>query len=175
MASSAAPRATPINAGHRYGPTGRAELTSLCTAREPVSVVLAADDALAAADAVDPAALSGLPLAIVPRAGNPWLHDHYVRGLTARGTRVTLARQGVVRLDRLVPLVLAGAAIGLTTPGPAADLPRGVVHRPLAGTPLLAEQHLVWRAGTTDTAVPALVEVTRELVALGALSGPPRP
>ncbi|WP_328310888.1 LysR substrate-binding domain-containing protein [Actinomycetospora sp. NBC_00405] len=167
-----------LDVGHTWQPELTGELTSLCTARERLVVVVAAGDPLAAEDAVDPVALSGRPLALVPRATNPWVHDHYVRELTARGTRVTVARQHAVRLDRLLPLVLARTAIGLTTERAAAGVAgTGAVSRPLAGPPLLVEHRLVWRADTSDTAVLALVDVVRELVDGGALglSAPPPP
>jgi DNA-binding transcriptional LysR family regulator len=167
-----------LDVGHTWQPELTGELTSVCTARERLVVVVAAGDPLAAEDAVDPVALSGRPLALVPRATNPWVHDHYVRELTARGTRVTVARQHAVRLDRLLPLVLAGTAIGVTTERAAAGVAgTGAVSRPLAGAPLLVEHRLVWRADTTDTAVLALVDVVRELVDGGALglSAPPPP
>ncbi|GAA4793793.1 LysR family transcriptional regulator [Actinomycetospora chlora] len=162
--------------GHVWQPALPPELTSLCTTRERIVVVVGADDPLAAAGAVDPVALSGRPLALVPRRTNPWVHDHYVRELTARGTRVTVARQDAVRLDRLLPLVLAGTAIGLTTERAAAGVAgTGAVALPLEGPPLLVEHHLVWRADTADVAVLAVVDVVRELVAEGALSAPPPP
>ncbi len=167
-----------LDVGHTWQPEPTGELTSLSTARERLVVVVAAGDPLADEVAVDPVALSGRPLALVPRATNPWVHDHYVRELTARGTRVTVARQHAVRLDRLLPLVLAGTAIGLTTERAAAWVAgTGAVSRPLAGPPLLVEHRLVWRADTTDTAVLALVDVVRELVDGGALgvSAPPPP
>jgi hypothetical protein len=158
--------------GYAWQPDPAPGLATLCTARERLVVVVAADDELAGAVAVDPAALSGRPLALVPRRSNPWVHDHYVRELTARGARVTVARQDAVRLDRLLPLVLAGTAIGVTTERAAAGVAgTGAVARPLAGDPLLVEHHLLWRADTTDAAVLALVDVVRGLVAEGAFSG----
>ena len=66
-------------------------------------------------------------------------------GCAPRGADVVVAHDAE-RLDRLVPLVLSGVAIGITQ-GRAvgAGLPPGVVARPLAGDDLLVEHRLVWR------------------------------
>jgi DNA-binding transcriptional LysR family regulator len=146
-----------LDAGWVWEPELPPELDSALVGREPAMIVLAADDLLAAADDVDPAALSGRPLAVVPREVNPWLHDRFVAGLRERGADVA-ATHDAVRLDRLVPLVLAGVAFGITQGRAlAGGIPPGVVARPLAGEPLLVEHRLVWRR---DANVPWLAALT---------------
>ncbi|HEY2191703.1 MAG TPA: LysR family transcriptional regulator [Actinomycetospora sp.] len=146
-----------LDAGWVWEPALGPELDSALVGRELAVIVLAADDPLAAGDELEPAALSGRPLAVVPREVNPWLHDRFVAGLRERGADVT-ATYDAVRLDRLVPLVLAGAAFGITQGRSlAGGVPPGVVARPLAGEPpLLVEHRLVWRRDATDPAVARL-------------------
>jgi DNA-binding transcriptional LysR family regulator len=146
-----------LDAGWVWEPELPPELDSAVVGREPVVIVLAADDPLAGGEDVDPAALSGRPLAVVPREVNPWLHDRFVAGLRERGADVSPTHEAV-RLDRLVPLVLAGAAFGITQGRSlAGGVPPGVVALPLAGVPLFVEHRLVWRRDATDPAVARLV------------------
>ncbi len=149
-----------LDAGWVWEPALPPELDSALVGREPAVIVLAADDPLAAGDELDLAALSGRPLAVVPREVNPWLHDRFVAGLRERGADVG-ATHDAVRLDRLVPLVLAGAAFGITQGRSlAGGVPPGVVARPPAGEPLLVEHRLVWRRDSTDPALARLVELS---------------
>jgi DNA-binding transcriptional LysR family regulator len=149
-----------LDAGWVWQPEVPPALDSVVVGREPAVLVLRADDPLAAAEEVDPVALSGRPLAVVPRAVNPWLHDRFVAGLRERGADVAATREAV-RLDRLVPLVLAGVAFGITQRRAlAAGVPAEVAVRPLAGEPLLVEHRLVWRRDDPDPAA-------RRLAALG--------
>jgi DNA-binding transcriptional LysR family regulator len=134
-----------LDAGWVWEPELPPDLDSALVGREDAVLVLAADDPLAADDEVDPTALSGRPLAVVPRSVNPWLHDRFVAGLRERGADVTAAHEAL-RLDRLVPLVVSGVAFGITQRRSlSGGVPPGVVVRPLAGEPLLVEHRLVWR------------------------------
>ncbi|MFC9842574.1 LysR family transcriptional regulator [Streptomyces sp. NPDC060223] len=145
------------------------DLDSLLVAREPLVVALAAGHPLAASEAIDPVQLSHQPLVIVERKVNPWLHDHFVRQLEARGTTVTLHR-GISSLDRLLPLVVSGSAIGLTTTGAATARPfAGVVYRPFNDPGPYADHRIVWRRDTASPAVAALVDIVRELRDTGGL------
>jgi DNA-binding transcriptional LysR family regulator len=118
-----------LDLGFGWTPELTGDLTALLVSREPLVVALAADHPLAAAPAVDPVHLSHQPLLVVPREVNPSLHDRVISQLTARGVSVTV-HQYVSNLDRMLPLVLAGSAIGITVPSAAANPTEGVVYRP---------------------------------------------
>lgn len=151
------------------------DLASLLVTREPIVVALAAGHPLAASEAIDPAQLSHQPLVIVERDVNPWLHDHYVSQLEARGTTVTIHRE-ISSLDRLLPLVLSGSAIGLTIAGAAAARPfAGVVYRPFTDPSPYADHRIVWRRDTANPAVAALIDIVRELRDTGAFLPPEVP
>lgn len=155
-----------------WAPDLTPELSALLVAREPLVVALPADHPLAGAPAVDPADLSHRPLVLVPREVNPLLHDHITSQLVARGVTVT-AQQYVSSLDRMLPLVLAGSAIAITTPSPATARPvEGVVYRYFTDPGPQIECSLVWRRDTADAAVLELVEVVRELRDTGAFVPP---
>ncbi|MEU9603420.1 LysR family transcriptional regulator [Streptomyces sp. NPDC048057] len=150
-------------------------LDSLLVAREPLVVALATDHPLAASAAIDPARLSDEPLVVVERKANPWLHDHVVSQLAARGAAVTVHRE-ISSLDRLLPLVLTGSAVGLTSTSAAAARPfAGVVYRPFTDPSPYAGHSIVWRRDTTRPAVAALVDVVRELRDAGAFLPPALP
>lgn len=143
-----------LDAGWCWEPQVPPALDSEVVGRERALVVLAADDP-AVDERIDPAALAGRPLAVVPRAMNPRLHDRFVTGLRSLGAEVVVAH-AAERLDRLVPLVLAGVAVGITQERAVVDgLPSGVVARPLAGDDLLVEHRLVWRRDTGRPPLPA--------------------
>lgn len=110
---------------------------------------------------MDPADLSHRPLVLVPREVNPLLHDHITSQLVAWGVTVT-AQQYVSSLDRMLPLVLAGSAIAITTPSPATARPvEGVVYRYFTDPGPHIECSLVWRRDTADAAVLDLVAAVR--------------
>jgi DNA-binding transcriptional LysR family regulator len=151
------------------------DLASLLVAREPLMVALAADHPLAAHQAIDPAQLSHQPLVIVEREVNPWLHNHFVSQLEARDATVTIHRE-ISSLDRLLPLVLTGSAIGLTITSAAAARPfAGVVYRPFTDPSPYAGHSIVWHRDTTDPAVTALIDIVRELRDTGAFLPPEVP
>jgi DNA-binding transcriptional LysR family regulator len=139
------------------------ELAALRITREPLVLALAENHPLAAETAVEPARLSGRPLALVPRDVNPSLHDRMVGQLAARGTTVEI-RQEVSSLDRLLPLVLADAAIGVTIASAAASKPfTGIVYRRFTDPTPYADCHLIWRRDTTNPAIAAFIDTAREL------------
>jgi DNA-binding transcriptional LysR family regulator len=163
-----------LDLGFGWTPELTGDLTALLVSREPLVVALAADHPLAAAPAVDPVDLSHQPLLVVPREVNPSLHDRVISQLTARGVSVTV-HQYVSNLDRMLPLVLAGSAIGITVPSAAAANPtEGVVYRPFTEPSPHVDVSLIWRRDTTNPSVPLLVDVVRELRDTGAFL-PPEP
>jgi hypothetical protein len=106
------------------------------------------------------------------RSANPWLHDHYVSQLEARGATVTIYRE-ISSLDRVLPLVLTGSAIGMTITSAAATRPvAGIVYRPFTDPSPYADHSIIWRRDTTNPAVTALVDVIRELRDAGAFIPP---
>ncbi|PZG53986.1 hypothetical protein C1I98_04995 [Spongiactinospora gelatinilytica] len=146
----------------------RPGLASLLVVREPFVVAVATGHPLAAEDAIDPARLSQQPIIVNERELNPWLHDHIVGHLRAHGAVVTIHRE-ISSLDRLLPLVLTCAAIGITVAASAAARPfADVVYRPFTDPCPLADQRIAWRRDTTAPAVPAFVEIVHELRDAGA-------
>ncbi|MDF5756378.1 LysR substrate-binding domain-containing protein [Spongiactinospora sp. TRM90649] len=144
------------------------DLDSLLVTRESLVVALAAGHPLAAETAIDPARLSELPLIVVERDINPWLHDHVVGQLRTRGATVRIHRE-ISSLDRLLPLVLADAAIGITIGGAAlARILAGIVYRPFTEPSPHADHRILWRRDTADPAVLAFVEIVRQLRDAGA-------
>jgi DNA-binding transcriptional LysR family regulator len=161
-----------LDLGLGWAPELTGDLTALLVSREPLVLALAADHPLAAAPAVDPVELSHLPLLVVPREVNPSLHDRVTSQLAALGVTVTV-HQHVSNLDRMLPLVLAGSAIGITVPSAAAANPTGgIVYRPFADPSPHVDVSLVWRRDSTDPSVPLLVDVVRELRDTGAFLPP---
>jgi DNA-binding transcriptional LysR family regulator len=155
-----------------WAPDLTPELSALLVAREPLVVALPADHPLADAPTVDPADLSHRPLVLVPREVNPLLHDHITSQLVARGVTVTV-HEYVSSLDRMVPLVLAGAGIGITSADIATARPvEGIVYRHFTEPRPSIESSLVWRRDTTSAAVLDLVAVVRDLRDSGALTPP---
>jgi DNA-binding transcriptional LysR family regulator len=156
-----------------WTPPPAPELAVLRIVREPLVIALAAGNPLAAEEAVDPADLSGHPLALVPRTVNPALHDRMVGQLAARGATVEV-RQEVSSLDRLLPLIAADAAVGVTVAGASAAKPfAGVVYRPFTEPRPYADCHLVWRRDTANPAVAAFVAAARRLRDEGAFGAAP--
>jgi DNA-binding transcriptional LysR family regulator len=161
-----------LDLGLAWTPDLTGDLTALPVATEPLVVALAAHHPLAAATAVDPVRLSHQPLTLVPREVNPVLHDRIVGQLGARGTIVTI-RQEISNLDRMLPLVLAGSAVGITVPSVAAASPvPGVVYRYFTDPSPHADFSLVWHRDSANSSVAGLVDVVRELRDGGAFLPP---
>jgi DNA-binding transcriptional LysR family regulator len=160
-----------LDVGWGWQPEVGSPLRSVVVAAEPVLVVLRSSDPLAPGDSVDAAALSGRPLAMLPRPLNPWLHDYFVAGLTVRGARVRVTH-GAARLERLLPLVLSGLAVGITQARAVANraATEDVVYRPLSGEPFLVEHRLVWRDGP-EPPVGAFLDAVEALRGAGRLFG----
>ncbi|MGP4028304.1 LysR family transcriptional regulator [Actinomadura sp. 3N407] len=161
-----------LDLGLGWTPDLRPGLSSLLVAREPLVVALAEGHPLADGAAVDPARLSHQPLAVVPRDVNPLLHDRIIGQLVTRGAAVTV-HQEIPSLDRMLPLVLAGSALGITVPSAAAANPfAGVVYRYFSDPGPYIDCSLVWRRDDTSVAVAELVGVVRELRDEGAFLPP---
>jgi DNA-binding transcriptional LysR family regulator len=167
-----------LDAAIGWNPDLPAPLTGLLLARVPLLVAVSTDHPLARERVLDPDRLSQQPLVLVPRAVNALLHDRIVGQLAARGAAVRI-HQEVSSLDRMLPLVLAGDAVAVSS-SPAAmlrPLP-GVVYLPFSDPSPVIDCHLLWRRDSTDSAVVQLVEVVRELRDAGAFRAtvsPPRP
>jgi DNA-binding transcriptional LysR family regulator len=161
-----------LDAAFGWNPGLTPELHSLPVVRTPLLVALSVDHPLATAPAVDPVRLSDEPLILVPREVNPWLHDRITSQLVARGATVTV-HQYVSSLDRMLPLVLAGAGIAITSASAAAARRvEGIVYRHFTEPRPTIESSLVWRRDTTSVAVLDLVAVVRELRDSGRLTPP---
>jgi DNA-binding transcriptional LysR family regulator len=152
-----------IDAGLGWCPDLPAQLTGLLVQRVRMVAVVPAGHPLAGEEAVDPVRLSQQPLVVVPRAVNPLLHDRIVGQLAARGAAVRIHLE-VSSLDRMLPLVLAGAGIGISSPPTAALRPvPGVAYLPFTEPSPVIECRLMWRRDSTDSAVAQLVDVVREI------------
>jgi DNA-binding transcriptional LysR family regulator len=161
-----------LDAAFGWHPDLTAELDSLPVVRAPLVVALSVDHLLATAPAVDPARLSDQPLILVPREVNPWLHDHITSQLVSLGVTVTV-HEYASSLDRMVPLVLAGTGIGITSADVATERRvEGIVYRHFTEPRPSIESSLVWRRDTTSAAILDLVTVVRELRDSGALAPP---
>ncbi|MEU8802224.1 LysR substrate-binding domain-containing protein [Spirillospora sp. NPDC048819] len=164
-----------LDLGLGWTPDVGAGLSSLLVAREPLVVALAEGHPLAGETALDPADLSHRPLAVVPRAVNPLLHDRIIGQLVTCGVTVNV-HQEIPSLDRMLPLVLAGSALGITVPSAAAaNAVAGVVYRHLSEPSPYIDCRLMWRAGDAGGAVAELVGVVRELRDSGAFLPPDLP
>ena len=165
-----------LDLGFGWTPVLGADLAALPVTCDPLVAVLASGHPLAAAPVVDPADLSRYPLVLLPRRGNPALHDGIAAQLRARGAEVTVAHEAL-GLERVVPMVLAGASVGIATRTAAADGPRfaDVVYRPFVAPAPCIDAHLVWRKDTRRADVRRIVRTVHELRDAGALEAPPLP
>jgi DNA-binding transcriptional LysR family regulator len=157
-----------LDAAIGWNPDLPAPLTGLLLARVPLLVAVSTDHPLARERVLDPDRLSQQPLVLVPRSVNALLHDRIVGQLAARGAAVRI-HQEVSSLDRMLPLVLAGAGIGISSPPAAALRPiAGVAYLPFTDPSPVIDCYLLWRRDSTDAAVARLVEVVQDLRGSGA-------
>ncbi|MFI6582042.1 LysR family transcriptional regulator [Embleya sp. NPDC050493] len=121
---------------------------------QPLGVLLAAGDPLAASAEVALADLTGCELVLFPREFAPALYDETLTACARHGCTPALVHD-VAGGDFARALVLSGAAVALappTTPDP------GTVWRPLAGTPLAWRTSTAWPRSADGPAVRAFTE-----------------
>ncbi|MFC5181849.1 LysR family transcriptional regulator [Actinomadura harenae] len=157
---------------------------------QPLGVLLAADDPLAAAPEPPVDALAGRDLVLFPRDEAPGVHDDLMASCRRNGF-VPAAVHEARHPQFALGLVLSGSAVALV-PRPADvngtnDPGGGAVWRPLAGAPLALRTSCAWRrnrtagpAGDTSTGPVAdfaavTTDVLREVAAMRPLDAvPPR-
>lgn len=136
---------------------------ALLVTRDPLVLAVAADHPLAALRTVPPTELSGRPVVIAPRAVNPRLYERTVSQLVSEGAILEI-HQEIAGLARMLPLVLAGAAIAITCATTAEANPAAGVKYMTFSDPVPWVDHtLAWRADDSTPAVTSFVSVVRDL------------
>ncbi|MFH8365958.1 LysR family transcriptional regulator [Streptomyces sp. NPDC018031] len=147
---------------------------------QPLGVLLAEDEPLAAGEEVSLARLTGRELVLFPRDSAPALHDETLTACARHGCTPSAVHEAAGD-DFTRALVLSGAAVALVPyapPGP------GAVWRPLAGAPLAWRTSVAWPQGRDGPAVRLFArtahEVLREHAGMragrsGAATGPAGP
>jgi len=133
------------------------DFDALLVTRDPLVLAVAEDHPLAALQAVPPGELSRWPVVIAPRAVNSQLYARTVSQLVAAGA-IFKVHQEIAGLDRMLPLVLARAAVAITcATSAAANLAAGVKYRPFTDPIPWVDHTLVWRANDRSPAVRSLL------------------
>ncbi|WP_280355901.1 LysR substrate-binding domain-containing protein [Nocardia otitidiscaviarum] len=132
-------------------------LTQAHVIEEELGVLVSAAHPLAAHDAIDPTALSGLELILFARASAPELHDDLLRQLRERGADVVLSDSALSHAQMLSLLPLRPDAIGLGS-GRTAGTP-GLAWRPLRSGPLRITYLAAWRTATRDPLVREIADI----------------
>jgi DNA-binding transcriptional LysR family regulator len=136
---------------------------ALTVTRDPLVIAVANSHPLAALRTIAPKELSRWPLVLAPRALNPRLYERTVGQLVAEGAVLTIHRE-IAGLDRMLPLVLAGAAIAVTCSTTAEANPSpGVKYLPFSEPVPWVDHILSWRADHTGSTVKSFVDVVRDL------------
>lgn len=135
------------------GPVHDPALRSYPVARDSFAAVLPADHRLARAADIHVRELNSTPVALFRRSLSAGLHDRLTARLAAAGVVLDVVHE--VAHPNVVPLLAATGVVGLasSTRAAQADVP-GVVTRPLVGTHLEEDIHMVWRAD--ESAIPRL-------------------
>ena len=163
-----------LDVGLTWHPDPGEELAAEVLARVPFLVVLPNGHRLASKQRLARRDLIGQPfVALVPHADHPRLHDHLLRQLRTEpdGTTVplTVAADEPFTLERMLPLVVAGAGIGLLALTLAAEVTHhDVVLRPFHGQPPTASVTLLWRRDDTRPSVSKVTQTLRRLGDRGA-------
>ncbi|MBW8806622.1 MAG: LysR family transcriptional regulator [Catenulisporales bacterium] len=118
--------------------------------RQPLGVLLAADDRLADHGDVDLRDLGGRELAMPPRASGPALYDETLTACARHGFTPAVVRS-VEGLEFIRALIRSGENLVVFVPEPAPE--PGTVWRPLRGRPLAWRTSTAWRAGHDGPAV----------------------
>jgi DNA-binding transcriptional LysR family regulator len=122
-----------------------AGLTTLTVLSEPLWLALPEGHPAAARRSVRVGDLGATPLLIFPRAITPTLYDAILAAQAERGWTPPVVQEAI-QMQTLVNLVSAGIGVAWV-PQTVTLLQRpGVVYRRIAGTPVMAETSLVWRA-----------------------------
>ncbi|WP_137988901.1 LysR family transcriptional regulator [Streptomyces vilmorinianum] len=125
---------------------------------QPLGVLLAATDPLAALPEVPTAALTGRDLVLFPRTEAPALHDETLTACARHGCTPGTVHEATGP-DFTRGLVLSGGAIALEPHAPSEP---GTVWRPLRGTPVTWRTSAAWPSGRDGPAVRLFAETAHE-------------
>lgn len=146
-----------------WAPELNDRFAALLITRDPLVLAVTEDHPLAALQPVPPAKLSGWPLIIAPQAVNPRLYELTWSQLISAGAAPVI-HQEIEGLDRMLPPVLAGAAVAVTcATTAAANFSAGVKYLSFTEPAPYVDHMLVWRVDDNRPAVGAFVAVAREL------------
>ncbi|MFF8813397.1 LysR family transcriptional regulator [Streptomyces pactum] len=140
---------------------------------QPLGVLLAADEPLAATDELHLAHLTGRDLVLFPRHHAPALHDETLTTCARHGCTPTTVHEATGD-DFTHALVLSGAAIALLPRTPPAP---GTVWRPLTGNPLTWRTSVAWPQGRDSPAIRLFTRTAHHVLRhhAGMHPTPPRP
>jgi DNA-binding transcriptional LysR family regulator len=139
------------------------DVVALTVTHDPLVIAIANGHPLAALRTIAPKDLSRWPLVLAPRALNPQLYERTIGQLVAEGAVLTIHRE-IAGLDRMLPLVIAGAAIAITCSTTAGANPSPGVKYLRFSEPVPWVDHiLTWRADNTGSTVRSFVDVVRDL------------
>ena len=123
--------------------------------RQPLGVLLRADDPLAARPEVDLRMLTARELAMPPRTNSPALHDETLTACARHGFTPAAIRT-VEGLEFTRALIMSESGLIALIPAPPPE--PGTTWRPLAGRPLSWRTSTAWRAGHDGPAVRIFAE-----------------
>jgi DNA-binding transcriptional LysR family regulator len=145
-------------------------------AREELGVLMSQDNPLAAADAIDVAALADRELIMYPRELSPGFYDDLLRTLTERGARIAVSDSAMGFQQVLAILPLRPAAVSLASARAAAN--PGLAWRRFRGEPLTVTYAVAWREENRNPVLASVVQaVSRGLtdVRLRVVDAPAAP
>jgi DNA-binding transcriptional LysR family regulator len=125
-------------------------------AREELGLLMSEDSPLAAADAIDVAALGGHELIMFPRELSPGFYDDLLRMLTERGAGFVLSDSAMGFQQVLAILRLRPAAVSVASARAAAN--PGLAWRPLRGEPLTVTYAVAWRGENRNPVLTSVVQ-----------------
>jgi DNA-binding transcriptional LysR family regulator len=138
------------------------ELLQIVLEEEPLRVVLAPSNPLAANATIQPHDLVQQPLVFFPRDLNASLHDDVLNRLErAAGARPSVVTEAPT-LESMLSSIAICEAVALVTMSQASDAPRyGLSVRPLAPPGLGVQLCLAWRRGPLTPAAQAFVDLAK--------------
>ncbi|MEU8522097.1 LysR substrate-binding domain-containing protein [Streptomyces sp. NBC_01216] len=125
---------------------------------QPLGVLLAGTDPLAALPEIPTAALTGRDLVLFPRAEAPALHDETLTAAARHGCTPGTVQEAA-GADFLHGLVLSGRAVALVPRTPAGT---GTLWRPLRGNPLAWRTSTAWPQGRDGPALRLFADTVHQ-------------
>ncbi|MGW1869619.1 LysR family transcriptional regulator [Streptomyces mauvecolor] len=128
---------------------------------QPLGVLLADQDPLAAHPEIDVRELDGRELVLFPRAGAPALHDETLTACARHGCTPSAVRE-VAGIEFTRALILSGTHVVALLPRPAPE--PGTTWRPLRANPLTWRTSTAWPAGRDGPAVRLFTEAAHDVL-----------